>query len=104
RRATGSRSSRAREQLVLRDVAEDAGGVADDDHARRDVLRHDGTGPDERLFPDLDSRTEDRATSDPRAAPDRRAGDRLLSLLRAAHEVVLRRPHPRSQEELVLEC
>ncbi len=54
-------------------LAQHARGVADDDRPRRDVLRHDRAGADERLLADLDPRAEHRAAADPGAAADRRA-------------------------------
>ena len=72
-RYRGARVLLVLEQLVVGHVAEHARRVADDDHARRHVLRHDRAGADERLLADLDPRAEDRAAADARAAADRRA-------------------------------
>ena len=91
------------EQLVLGHVAQNARGAADDDLARRNVLRHDGARTDERLFADLDRRKEDRAAADSRAAADRRSLHELLAPLGAAHEVVVRRHHARRDEDVFLE-
>ena len=91
------------EQLLRRDLAEDAGRIADDQRPRRDVLRHDGAGADERLLADLDRRAEDGAGADPRAAPDRRPRDQVVAPLGPAHEVVVRGDHARCDEDVLLE-
>src|SRR3954468_15412125 len=90
-------------KLVRGDVAEHACGTADDELPRRHVLRHDGAGADERLLADLDARAEDGATSDARAAPDRRALHPRLPPLRTAHEVVVRRDDARRDEDVLLQ-
>ena len=55
-------------QLVLGDVAQNTGGHADQDGASRHILRHDGTGADERLFAHLDAGAEAHGAADPGAA------------------------------------
>ena len=71
------------EQLLVGHVAQHARRVADDERARRHVLRHDRAGADERLLADLDARAEDRAAADARAAADRRALDARRSASRS---------------------
>src|SRR5215210_5660764 len=91
------------EQLILRHLAEHARRVADDDHPRRDVLRHDRAGADEGLLADLDSGTENRSASHAGSAPDRRPLDELVAALGPAHEVVVRRDDARRDEDVGLE-
>ena len=55
------------------------------------------------LFADLDSRTEDGRSSDSRPTANRRAAALLVALLGAPHEVVVRRRHAWSDEDLLLE-
>ena len=78
--ALRDRRHQALEQLLVGHLAQHPRGVADDERPRRDVLRHDGAGADERLLADLDPGTEDRR----RRRRARRAGSSGPSSARAA--------------------
>src|SRR6478609_11010002 len=91
------------EQLVRSDLADLSRRVADDDRAGGHVAHDDRAGPDVSLFADLDPRAENGTSADAGAAPDRRAASELVTPLGPAHEVVVRRDHARSDEDLVLE-
>ena len=79
------------------------GRVPDHHRTCRDVLRHDRAGADECLLADLDRRTEDRAAADACAAADGRARASPKALLRATHEVVVRRDDTRRNEDVLFE-
>ena len=76
-RSRTAAAARLGQKLFVGHVAQHPRGVADDERPRRDVLRHDGAGADERLLADLDRRAEHRAGADARAAADRRPLDQL---------------------------
>ncbi len=84
-------------------VAQHARRVADDDHARRHVLRHHRARADERLLADLDPGAEDRSTAHASAAANGRPLHQLMTPLRSTHEVVVRRDDARRDEDVVLE-
>ena len=91
------------EELVCRDVAQDAGRVADDDDAGRDVLRHNCARADERVLADHDLRAQHGAAADPGAAADRRPLDVSDPLVRATHPVVVGGDDARGDEDVLLE-
>ncbi len=103
RHALPARDHQGLEQFVLRHVAQHSRRVADDDHARRHVLRHHRSGADERLLADLDPGTEDRSTAHASAAANGRPLHQLMTPLRSTHEVVVRRDDARRDEDVVLE-
>src|SRR4249919_2325686 len=90
------------EQLLDRHLAPWARGLAEDDGARRNVVRDHGPRGDERILADHDARQDHRARADPSALLHGHALEVLEALGRSADEVVVRGHHARCYEYAIL--
>src|SRR4029079_14163802 len=71
--------------------------------ARRYVVWDDRAGADERLLADLDPWQEHGAAANPCSAPNGRATPNCMTLLGAAHVVVVGRDDARGNEDVFLQ-